>query len=425
MNPSGHIGDREMRRVTRTRNKFAPVNFGVMKSSLPGVLAFFVTLAVSAANVQEMPSPAGPGAGEPFLAADANGRLMMSWLEPVGSTGTFALRFARFDGQWSKPQTIVEGNDFFINWADFPSIVGDTKGNLVAHWLQKSGPSTYAYDVRYAVSRDGGRSWSRSMLLNRDARKVEHGFASFAARPEGGFAAVWLDGRQMPENTEEGEMSLRYAEMRPDGNTIRELILDKRTCECCTTAMTRTGDGFVVAYRDRSEKEIRDIAVARVTTSKVMPPSRLHDDGWEITGCPVNGPQIDARGNRVAIAWFTGAKNHSVVNVAFSADGGRVFGKPIRVDSGSPMGRVDVLLLPDNDALVVWMEGMGNAAQVSARRVSASGRLGQVVNLADSSSARSSGFPRAALIGTKAYFAWTGPGTPKRVHVAGADVGGF
>jgi hypothetical protein len=151
----------------------------------------------------------------------------------------------------------------------------------------------------------------------------------------------------------------------------------------------------------------------------------LHSDGWEMAGCPVNGPQIDARGNQVAAAWFTGAKNQSIVNVAFSEDGGKVFGKPIRVDSGAPMGRVELLLLPDNDALVVWMEGMGNAAQVSARRVSSSGRLGRIVKLADSSAARSSGFPRAALIGARAYFAWTGPSTPKVIHVAAADLDTF
>ncbi|HEX9500810.1 MAG TPA: hypothetical protein VGA10_04080, partial [Thermoanaerobaculia bacterium] len=173
-----------------------------MKWSLTA-LFFFMTLASSTAGVREIPSPAGPGAGEPFLSVDNKGCLLMSWLEPV-ALGSTAVRFARFDGKWSQPQTIVASQNFFINWADFPSIVGDAKGNLIAHWLQKSSSSTYAYDVRYAVSRDEGRTWNRSMLLNRDSRKVEHGFASFVPRPEGGFAAVWLDGRQMPENKEEG-----------------------------------------------------------------------------------------------------------------------------------------------------------------------------------------------------------------------------
>ena len=342
----------------------------------------------------------------------------MSWLEPAGETGRFALRFARYDGAWSKPRTIVEGSNFFVNWADFPSINADRQGNLIAHWLQKSGATTYAYDVRYAISWDGGQSWSRPMLLNRDGKMVEHGFASFVPHGASGFAAVWLDGRQMPETSEEGEMTLRYAEIGADGKIVRDILLDKRTCECCTTAMTRTSDGAVIAYRDRSEKEVRDISIVRVSGDKASTPFPLHDDGWEIAGCPVNGPQIDARGNDVAVAWFTGARNQSLVNVAFSTNGGGTFGPPIRIDSGAPMGRVDILLLPNNDALVVWMEGVGNAAQVSARRVSPSGRLGPIVKLAGSSSARSSGFPRATLIGNKAYFAWTEPSTPKKVHVA-------
>jgi|SRR5712692_5346970 len=235
-------------------------------------LATTISISASPATVREIDSPTGPGAAESSLSVDHRGRLLLSWLEPAGDTGRFALRFARYDKRWSKPGMIVEASNFFVNWADFPSINGDRKGNLIAHWLQKSGSSTYAYDVRYAVSEDGGRTWSRAMLLNRDGKKVEHGFASFAGRESGGFAAVWLDGRQMPENSEEGEMSLRYADIDPNGKIVRDMLLDKRACECCTTAMTQTSDGAVVAYRDRSEKEVRDISIVRVSRGKASAP---------------------------------------------------------------------------------------------------------------------------------------------------------
>src|SRR5712692_2924194 len=249
-----------------------------------------------------MPSPAGQGAAESFLSPDHRGWLLLSWLEPAGENDRFALRFARYDGAWSKPGTIVEGSNFFVNWADFPSVIADRQGNLIAHWLQKSGASTYAYDVRYAISSDGGQSWSRQMLLNRDGRMVEHGFASIVPRRNGGFAVVWLDGRQMRENSQEGDMSLRYAEIEPDGRISRDRVLDTRTCECCTTAIASTDSGSVIAYRDLAEKEIRDIAIIRVDPSRASAPSLLHDDRWEIAGCPVNGPQIDARGKSVAVA---------------------------------------------------------------------------------------------------------------------------
>ena len=349
----------------------------------------------------------------------------MSWIEP-GKDGDSAVRFARHDGKsWSAANTIFESRDLFLNWADFPSIVSSGRGELIAHWLQKSGKSTYAYDVRYAISRDGGSTWSKPMLLNRDGRLVEHGFASMVPGRNGGFAAVWLDGRQMIEGREEGEMSVRYAEIDARGRLSRDIVLDTRTCECCTTAAARARDDVVVAYRDRSAKEVRDISFVRVTPTKATAPKILHRDGWKINGCPVNGPQVDARGGDVAVAWFTGANEKSRVSVAFSDNGGKAYGQPIRIDDGAPMGRVDLVLLPDRDAVVIWLEGLGNAAAVSARRVSRSGSLGPIVRLAASSAARSSGFPRAVLAGSKIWFTWTEVGTRKRVRVAAADASAF
>lgn len=376
--------------------------------------------------IRDVASPAGPGAAESYLSTDPNGDILLSWLEPVSAAGRVALRFGRYHGnKWSAPITVFESSDLFVNWADFPSITSDRRGVLIAHWLQKTGKSTYAYDVRYAISRDSGMHWSQPMLLNRDGKLVEHGFVSIVPQPTSGFAAVWLDGRQMPEGKEEGDMAIRYAEIDSDGRTSRESVLDKRTCECCTTAAALTADGVVAAYRDRSDEEIRDISIARVVRGRSATPFIVHDDGWEIHGCPVNGPQIDARGKNVAVAWFTGAKNQPRVNVAFSENSGKSFGAPIRVDSGSPMGRVEILLLPSGDALVVWMEGLGNAAQVTARRISPSGRLGQSMKLADSSTARSAGFPRATVSGSQAWFTWTETTNPKRVHVAVAEVDAF
>ena len=390
------------------------------------VVVLLVAVESPAQPIREVAAPAAPGAAESFLSTDRDGDVLFSWLEPATAPGRFALRFARHHGDtWSAATTIFESSDFFVNWADFPSITSDRNGALIVHWLQKSGTSTYAYDVRYSLSRDRGAHWSSPMLLNRDGKLVEHGFVSIVAQPTSGFAAVWLDGREMSEGKEEGDMTIRYADVGADGRISHGFVLDKRTCECCTTAAALTSDGVVAAFRDRSDKEIRDIAIARVVRGRAELPFIVSDDGWQIQGCPVNGPQIDARGKNVALAWFTGAKDQSRVNVAFSRDSGKSFAAPIRVDDGSPMGRVDILLLPSGDALVTWMEGLGNAAQVSARRVSASGRLGRVVKLADSSAARSSGFPRATLVGSQVWFTWTEPASPKRVHIAVADVGAF
>lgn len=374
--------------------------------------------------VQEIASPAGSGAAEPFLATARDG-MLLSWLEPVAGTKRVALRVAKYGaGQWSPPKTIVDRDDLFVNWADFPSVVEDANGTLFAHWLQKSGKGTYSYDVQMATSSDGGTKWSAPFLLNRDGKQAEHGFVTLAARPSGGVGATWLDGRNMTAADHDhggGDMTLRYATIQADGTIADDRELDGRTCECCATGMTMTTSGPVIVYRDRSAEEVRDIGRVAKTASGWTPPALVNADGWEINACPVNGPQIDAIGNRVATAWFTAAENKSRVYVAFSDDAGSTFGKPVRIDGGQPLGRVDILLLDAETAVVTWLEQTGTGAQVRARRVSHSGNAEQPVKIADSGTSRATGFTRIARVGREVYFAWTEQsGDAKRVRLAKA-----
>src|SRR5688572_12868380 len=52
---------------------------------------------------ESLPSPAGAGSAEPNLTVGPNGKVHLSWLEPVDSG--FALRFATLDRtSWSAPQ---------------------------------------------------------------------------------------------------------------------------------------------------------------------------------------------------------------------------------------------------------------------------------------------------------------------------------
>lgn len=375
--------------------------------------------------VEAIASPAGAGAAEPFLFATRDG-VLLSWLEPVAGTDRTALRFARYRaGKWTEPRTIVERNDLFVNWADFPSIVEDAKETLFAHWLQKSGKGTYAYDVRMATSRDGGASWGESFVLNRDGKEAEHGFATLAVLPEGGVGATWLDGRKMTgggdhsEHEMGGDMGIRYATVDADGRIANDAELDDRTCECCTTGMTMTSNGPVIVYRDRSADEVRDIAYVTKTASGWTKPARVNADDWKINACPVNGPQIDAIGQRAVTAWFTAAQEKGRAYVAFSDDGGVTFAKPVQIDDGKPIGRLDVMLLDETTALVTWLEQTSAGGEIRTRRVGRDGNKGPAMKIADSSTARAAGFARTARVGRDVYFTWTEQSADsKRVHVA-------
>ncbi|MEO7962401.1 MAG: sialidase family protein, partial [Gemmatimonadaceae bacterium] len=276
-------------------------------------------------------SPAGAQSGEPFLFTDARGKVLMTWLEKRGDS-RYALRFSALSGnEWSTPTTIAERNDFFVNWADFPSVVRTESGRLVAHWLQKSGSSKYAYDVRISQSIDDGRSWSPGSVLNRDGVQAEHGFVALWPSEGDRVGAAWLDGRaSLAKDTTQRATHVMTTSISADGTLGAESTLDTRTCDCCQVAVAVASRGPIVAYRDRTSDETRDIVVTRRVNGKWSEPALVHHDDWKIAACPVNGPALSARGDTVVIAWFTGAQDSARVRFARSVDGGTTFGAPTR-----------------------------------------------------------------------------------------------
>ncbi|HXG91674.1 MAG TPA: sialidase family protein [Blastocatellia bacterium] len=380
--------------------------------------------------VRIIDSPAGPASGEPNLFAASDGRIYLSWIEKTDAHH-HALRFSILDGtRWTEPRAIAEGDNWFVNWADFPSLIALPGGVLAAHWLVKNGANAHGYDIQMAFSKDGGKTWSKPITPHRDGTPTEHGFVSMLPMANGRVAAFWLDGRKFKSQANEhesheslaNEMTLRYAIVDSNGQLSEEAELDARVCDCCQTSAALTADGPVVVYRDRSEKEIRDISIIRREKGSWSRFQAISADNWRIEGCPVNGPSVAAEGRRVAVAWFTATDNKPRVNVAFSKDAGANFSKPVQVDEGSPMGRVQTLLLSDGSAIICWLERMEKTAVIKARRVRADGTRDASITIAETTAARASGFPRMAKRSDELVFAWTEAGEPSRVRVAAMKI---
>ena len=129
--------------------------------------------------------------------------------------------------------------------------------------------------------------------------------------------------------------------------------------------------------------------------------------GVRLSLCPVNGPQVAADGNHLVAAWFTGSQEQPRVQVVFSNDGGLNFSQPIRVDGGSPIGRVDVEWFGEN-AFVVWTENLkGRTAEIRIISVSKSGTLSEPLTISETGSSRVSGFPRMTTFGEALFVTWT------------------
>ncbi len=352
-------------------------------------------------------------AGMPWLAPLSGGGVVMSWtrLVPEGPR----LEHARYlDGRWSPPEEIARaqtGEQWFVNWADFPSIVELDDGRLAAHYLVSSGPDVFAYDVHVAT-RSAEGAWQPSIVPHRDGTPTEHGFVSLLPWHEHALKAIWLDGRHThAEQPGHGDpMTLRSAVI--DGDSLaHENEIDASVCDCCQTSAVRLpGEGALVAYRGRSGEEVRDITVARFRDGAWSTPRVVNEDGWVIHGCPVNGPALAAAGQRIALAWFTLAHDEPRVNVAFSGDGGEAWSVPVRIDDGQPLGRVDVVMVDDDHALVSWIERGERESRIRVRTVAASGELGDAVTVNGHAglASRASGFPRMARTGHgDVLIAWT------------------
>lgn len=398
-------------------------------------------------------SSAATGSAEPDLFSGHDGHVYMSWLEPSGEDGVeaastrrghFALRFAVLDGEtWSAPRTIAEGENFFVNWADFPSIIA-SGGTLAAHWLELNGGRGTSYDVHISRSTDGGVSWQESVVPHADGTPTEHGFVSLVGEPDGGFTAIWLDGRNFAgfdfagaaaTGAEMPSMTLRATQFDGDGNQGPETLLDDRICDCCQTSAAYVGDTLVAVYRDRSPEEIRDIWAVRRTPDGWQEPTRLAYDDWQIPGCPVNGPAIAAAGDGAAVAWFSLRGGNPEVKVAFTNDAGVSFLEPILLDRGGapdvdasdaqevagladastattpiPLGRVDVIWVDDARIAVSWVVARGGEADIVVQTVDLNGDLGRRHVVATTGSGRASGFPRIVRQGGRLVIAWTDTG---------------
>lgn len=358
------------------------------------------------ASVTMLESPAGPGSGEPYLVTDENGYVRMSWIEKNDDQSRLMYSYY-LDDNWSNPVLIDSGRNWFVNWADYP-MTANNEDHVLAHYLEKSGAGKFAYDVQLMLSTDSGRNWKQLGTLHDDGKEAEHGFVSMV-RYEDGFFLAWLDGRNAAGDGHEehadhqGQMTLRAAVTDQQGRKLQEWELDNRTCDCCQTDAAIAAGGPVVVYRDRSDDEVRDIAIVRFENGSWTQPQVIHRDNWKIAGCPVNGPALAASGDLVGVAWYTAPSDNYAVYVAFSKDSGRTFADPVRVDEGDPVGRVDLVMMEDQSAMVSWMEG----SMIKAVRVHADGRKDDPITIVASSKSRSSGFPQMVRSGNSLIFAWT------------------
>jgi len=345
---------------------------------------------------------------QPSLTSN-NGSLALTWISSDKDMNA-SLIFRQFKNkQWTNSQTLAIGSDWFINWADFPThaINGD---RVLTSYLKKSASGTYTYDVFLNLQKLYGEKIKEDFILNTDGFKAEHGFVSIAEGNNEGFFITWLDGRNTVEKELNGNhkpMTIRFAEITTAGDIVNEIELDSSVCDCCQTSITNTDKGPIVVYRDRSDKEIRDIYVTRNIDDGWETPVPVYNDEWEIYGCPVNGPKVVSNSNNLAVSWFTVADGKPSVNLSFSESYGSSFSNPIKINDYTAIGRVDVAFLNDNEVLVSYMEVDDVGTYLRLKKVSIDGKVSKPITISKIDSGRNTGVPQLEILDNEIFIVWT------------------
>ena len=371
-------------------------------------------------NLERIAFESGERAAQPSVTVDPGSGFVVTWQEHEGEGS--ALRYALVDanGEEQRRGRVAGGPGRFVNHADFPSLAVLDNGDWVTFWLQKSAASTYAYDIQTIRSRDQGRHWDAPVVIHRDATATEHGFVSMVAAGEDRVRLIWLDGRKMASTTDahghghggEGPMTLRGAILGRSGVPVDERELDSMTCSCCQTDMARGSRRTLAVYRDRSAGEVRDISAVSVDAAGVSPPRQVHEDGWVMQGCPVNGPALAARGDRFLAVWPTMADESMKVRIAMDTDG--EFATPASLARGSAeLGRVDVVAHGEGWFVSRVSERNGKPALILSR-LSSAGTPGTEQVVAPSVL----GYPRMAASGEVVLLVFAEPAEAGNTRIA-------
>ncbi len=347
-----------------------------------------------------LPNPAGAGSLEPNLSAAPDGALVMSWIEQ-SKDGSSALRYAvRRGTAWSQPHTIAANRHFFRHPAEVPAVYATAGGHWLAHWVELPDPSNDAEYVYVSSSADGVK-WSPPVQAHRDRSPVQHGLVSMLPDANGGASLFFLESLK----GEDGPTFLMRSVVDGSGKLVNEERLDADVCSCCPTAVAKTAKGLVVAYRDHTPKDIRDIAVLRLENGKWSTSKTINADNWQIDACPINAAAVAAQGEHVAVSWYTAAQNSPRVKVVFSSDSGATFSKPVTVSTGQTYGYTSIAIDGDGNATVSWLERGPQGARVLVRGVTRAGVAGPVLEIAKGD--RSDlGYPKLVHAGSETFIAW-------------------
>jgi hypothetical protein len=243
------------------------------------------------------------------------------------------------------PALTVVRDEVFLTWAlTHPKLTPD---------------KPFSNELRLSRSRDGGKTFLPSILVNDDEQVIGHSFDSIHVAPDGVLHMAWIDGREGKK--EPGTFVTRSTDR---GRTVaKNFKVDEDTCVCCRTSLTTGPDGTLyLAWRKILPGEIRETVVARSTDggSTFSSPVIVGHDRWVFPGCPHRPASIGTdRFGRLYVVWYTeGVDETPTVFLAYSDDRGATFSpkQKLNVSKGTFPDHPQMAVDPEGRIVIAWEE---------------------------------------------------------------------
>ncbi len=330
----------------------------------------------------------------PYVITGKNGAYL-SWTTMM-ENGEDCLMIGHYNGDVVTQETTVAcGTDWFVNWADTPELAFFKSGKYITHWLEKTSPDTYDYNVTVAIGDLGAAKPDTIFTLHNDGVPAEHGFVSYTPIDDK-IMAVWLDGRNTKSLEVSGAMSLRSCLINDEGQISERTEVDDRVCDCCQTDLTLHYGMPYLVYRGRDGEEIRGNIMRWYEEGAWSEPYIMDTSPWKIAGCPVNGPSISSFGGQVYTTWFTQANGYPEVNVSRWNEEEKAFSDSQPVSDSLSIGRMDMLAF-HNHLYVSYISTEENQASVMLNEYDLNFTLLRKILVCPIDPSRGSGCPKILM----------------------------
>jgi hypothetical protein len=311
---------------------------------------------------------------------------------------------------------------------------GGLDPSVVVVWTSAGAVGTRLVSAR---SNDGARTFSRPTVVAGSDAPGNRGWQSIATEHDGSVVAMWLDHRDTArantgqaghtkhehgasgtaaDSAARAQLSKLFFGRLGDAGSARPVT--GGVCYCCKTAVAVGADGTIYsAWRHVYAGNHRDIAFSMSSNGgrTFSAPIRVSEDGWQLDGCPENGPSIAADGSsRIHLVWPTLVRESGREMLALfyaSSPDGRTFTRRVRIPAPGPAYHPRLTRTANNELLVAWDEFTGGQRRLRAVR----GRPSATGDITFSAVPLGNGvhgtYPVVAATARGVFAAWTTPGS--------------